>query len=121
MCYQVEDKKFETNFEWGVELTAEHLRYINIISSSKSSSIAFTTSRYLLFCLCHGSYLADTIYKKPVMICNYPKEAKPFYIRLNDDGRTVAAFDVVVPKVWPNVTAASTLLALGVFECRTCI
>lgn len=47
----------------------------------------------------HRSYLADEIYKKPVIIYNYPKEAKPFYVRLNDDGKTVAAFDIVVPKV----------------------
>ena len=42
------------------------------------------------------------IYQKPVMIYNYPKEAKPFYARQNDDG-TVAAFDLVVPKVWSEV------------------
>lgn len=45
------------------------------------------------------SYLADEIFKKPVFIYNYPKELKPFYVRVNDDGKTVAAFDVIVPKV----------------------
>ncbi|KAM7527479.1 hypothetical protein LguiB_030889 [Lonicera macranthoides] len=45
------------------------------------------------------SYLVDEIYKRPVIIYNYPKELKPFYVRLNDDGKTVAAFDLVVPKV----------------------
>jgi len=44
------------------------------------------------------SYLTEAIYKNPVIIYNYPKEAKPFYVRQNDDG-TVAAFDLVVPKV----------------------
>ena len=39
------------------------------------------------------------MYKKPVIIYNYPKKIKPFYARVNDDGKTVAAFDVVVPKV----------------------
>ncbi|KAJ1427888.1 Aminoacyl-tRNA synthetase, class II [Sesbania bispinosa] len=73
---QAEDKKFETQLESGVVLTSEHL-----------------------------SYLADAIYKKPVMIYNYPKEAKPFYTRMNDNG-TVAAFDLVVPKVWLKVTAS---------------
>ncbi|KAL0561738.1 hypothetical protein IC582_002179 [Cucumis melo] len=46
----------------------------------------------------HLSYLADTIFKKPVIVYNYPKETKPFNVRLNDDGKTVAAFDVVLPK-----------------------
>lgn len=45
------------------------------------------------------SYLVDEIYKRPVIVYNYPKELKPFYVRLNDDGKTVAAFDLVVPKV----------------------
>lgn len=63
-------KKFELSLEWGVPLTEEH-----------------------------ESYLADEIYKKPVIIYDYPKEVKPFYVRQNDDGKTVAAFDVIVPKV----------------------
>ncbi|KNA16948.1 hypothetical protein SOVF_084250 [Spinacia oleracea] len=67
---QVREKKFELNVEWGVPLTEEH-----------------------------ESYLADEIYKKPVIIYDYPKEVKPFYVRQNDDGKTVAAFDVIVPKV----------------------
>ena len=43
--------------------------------------------------------MADEIYKKPVIIYDYPKEVKPFYVRQNDDGKTVAAFDIIVPKV----------------------
>ncbi|KAM1458235.1 hypothetical protein ACFX13_036172 [Malus domestica] len=66
---KVTDKKIETKIEWGASLTEADL-----------------------------SYLADEIYKKPVIIYNYPKETKPFYVRLNDDGKTVAAFDMVVPK-----------------------
>ncbi|KAL8111802.1 hypothetical protein AgCh_019488 [Apium graveolens] len=45
-----------------------------------------------------ASSTADEIYKRPVIIYNYPKELKPFYVRLNDDGKTVAAFDLIVPK-----------------------
>ncbi|KAI5315398.1 hypothetical protein L3X38_044574 [Prunus dulcis] len=66
---KVTEKKIDTKIEWGAALTEADL-----------------------------SYLADEIYKKPVIIYNYPKEAKPFYVRLNDDGKTVAAFDIVVPK-----------------------
>jgi asparaginyl-tRNA synthetase len=39
------------------------------------------------------------IYKKPVIVYNYPKEIKAFYMRLNDDHKTVAAMDVLVPQV----------------------
>lgn len=40
------------------------------------------------------------IFKKPVIVYNYPKEIKAFYMRLNDDKKTVAAMDVLVPKVY---------------------
>lgn len=49
------------------------------------------------YCIC--SYIADEIYKRPVIIYKQPKQIKPFYVRLNDDGKTVAAFDVILPKV----------------------
>ncbi|KAL8500994.1 hypothetical protein ACS0TY_020542 [Phlomoides rotata] len=62
--------KFERKIEWGVSLSEEQ-----------------------------ESYLTDEIYKKPIIIYNYPKEIKPFNARSNDDGRTSAAFDVIVPKV----------------------
>lgn len=46
-----------------------------------------------------NSYLADEIYKKAVIVYNHPKQLKPFNVRCNDDGKTCAAFDVIVPKV----------------------
>jgi asparaginyl-tRNA synthetase len=53
----------------------------------------------LTFFSCLNSYLVEDFHKKPVIIYNYPKQVKPFYARLNDDGKTVSAFDMVVPKV----------------------
>lgn len=47
----------------------------------------------------HERYLAETHFCKPVMVYNYPKEIKAFYMRANDDGRTVAAMDVLVPGI----------------------
>jgi asparaginyl-tRNA synthetase len=44
-------------------------------------------------------YLTEVKYQKPVIVYNYPKEIKAFYMRLNDDLKTVAAMDVLVPKV----------------------
>ncbi|KAL8170240.1 hypothetical protein V2J09_022044 [Rumex salicifolius] len=67
---QAVGKKFAVEVEWGIPLTEEH-----------------------------ESFLADEIYKKPVIVYNHPKEIKPFYVRLNDDGQTVATFDILAPKV----------------------
>ncbi|KAJ6806463.1 asparagine--tRNA ligase, cytoplasmic 1-like [Iris pallida] len=66
----VTDKKFENQVEWGIDLASEHERY-----------------------------LTEVIFKKPVIVYNYPKGIKAFYMRLNDDHKTVAAMDVLVPKV----------------------
>ena len=47
----------------------------------------------------HERYITETYFKKPVIITHYPKTIKPFYMRLNDDGETVAAMDVLVPGI----------------------
>ncbi len=47
----------------------------------------------------HERYLTEEIFKKPVFVTDYPKEIKAFYMRLNDDGKTVAAVDVLVPGI----------------------
>jgi len=62
------DKKFEFPVEWGLDLQSEHERY-----------------------------LAEEHVGRPVVVMNYPQEIKAFYMRRNDDGKTVAAMDVLVP------------------------
>jgi asparaginyl-tRNA synthetase len=62
------NEKFEFAVEWGIDLRSEHERY-------------FTETRA----------------KKRVIVMNYPKAIKGFYMRLNDDGRTVAAMDMLAP------------------------
>lgn len=64
------DKKFEFPVKWGVDLQSEHERY-----------------------------LAEEYFGKPVIITDYPKDIKSFYMRANEDGKTVAAMDVIVPKI----------------------
>ncbi len=64
------DKKFEYQVKWGIDLQTEHERY-----------------------------LTDEVFKKPVFVTNYPKEIKAFYMKDNDDGKTVAAMDLLVPGV----------------------
>jgi asparaginyl-tRNA synthetase len=47
----------------------------------------------------HERYLTEKVFKKPVFVYDYPKDIKAFYMRLNDDGKTVAAMDLLVPGV----------------------
>jgi asparaginyl-tRNA synthetase len=63
-------KKFEFGVEWGMDLQTEHERY-----------------------------LCEEHFEKPVIVYDYPKEIKAFYMRLNDDDRTVGAMDLLVPRV----------------------
>ena len=63
-------QKLEFPVKWGIDLQSEHERYL--------------TEKYA---------------KKPVIVMNYPKAIKAFYMRLNDDGRTVAAMDVLAPGI----------------------
>lgn len=63
-------KEFQFPVEWGIDLQTEHERY-----------------------------LTEEIYKKPVFVIDYPKDIKAFYMRMNEDGKTVAAMDLLVPGV----------------------
>ena len=63
-------QKFDYPVEWGIDLQTEHERY-----------------------------LTEHIFKRPVFVTDYPKDIKAFYMRLNDDGKTVAAADCLVPGI----------------------
>ena len=67
---QQNNDKFDYKVEWGTDLQTEHERY-----------------------------LTEQIFKKPVFVTDYPKDIKAFYMRLNDDGKTVAACDCLVPGI----------------------
>lgn len=64
------DVKFEFPVEWGIDLQTEHERY-----------------------------LTEQVFKKPVFVTDYPKDIKAFYMKLNDDQKTVAAMDLLVPGI----------------------
>jgi asparaginyl-tRNA synthetase len=83
------DRKFEFPVEWGVDLQSEHERY-----------------------------LAEELFKKPVIVTHYPKKIKAFYMRLNDDDKTVAAMDVLVPKVGEIIGGSQREERLDVLEKR---
>ncbi|MBQ0018851.1 MAG: asparagine--tRNA ligase [Clostridiales bacterium] len=67
---QKSGQKFEYPVEWGLELQTEHERY-----------------------------LTEQVFKKPIFVINYPKDCKAFYMRVNEDNKTVAAMDMLVPGV----------------------
>jgi len=66
----------------------------------------------------HERYLAEHHFKKPLIIYNYPKEIKPFYMRLNDDNETVAAMDVLVPNIGEIIGGSQREERLDVLEQR---
>jgi asparaginyl-tRNA synthetase len=82
-------QKFEFPVAWGVDLQSEHERY-----------------------------LTEQHVGKPVVVMNYPKDIKAFYMRLNDDGRTVAAMDVLVPAIGEIVGGSQREERLDVLDER---
>ncbi|MCJ8304341.1 asparagine--tRNA ligase [Shewanella sp.] len=82
-------KKFEYAVEWGIDLQSEHERY-----------------------------LAEEHFKAPVVVKNYPKDIKAFYMRLNDDGKTVAAMDVLAPGIGEIIGGAQREERLDVLDAR---
>jgi len=82
-------EKFEFPVKWGVDLQSEHERY-----------------------------LTEKHAKKPVIVMNYPKDIKAFYMRVNDDGRTVAAMDVLAPGIGEIIGGSQREERLDVLDAR---
>ncbi len=66
----------------------------------------------------HERYLSETTFKWPVFVTNYPKDIKAFYMRMNDDGKTVAATDLLVPGIGEIVGASQREERLDMLEKR---
>ncbi len=66
----------------------------------------------------HERFLAENYFKKPVFLFNYPKTIKPFYMRLNNDERTVAAVDLLVPRIGEIIGGSQREERLDVLEQR---
>ncbi len=66
----------------------------------------------------HERYLTEEVYKKPIFVTDYPKEIKAFYMRLNDDGKTVAAMDLLVPGVGEIIGGSQREERLDVLTAR---
>ena len=82
-------EKFEFPVKWGVDLQSEHERY-----------------------------LTEKHAKKPVIVMNYPKDIKAFYMRVNDDNRTVAAMDVLAPGIGEIIGGSQREERLSVLDAR---
>ena len=83
------DVEFEVKPYWGLDLDSEHERY-----------------------------LSEQVYKKPVFITDYPKDFKAFYMRANDDGKTVAAADLLVPEIGELIGGSQREERLDKLEAR---
>lgn len=66
----------------------------------------------------HERYLTEQYFKKPVFVTDYPKDIKAFYMRLNDDGRTVAAMDLLVPGIGEIIGGSQREERLDLLEQR---
>jgi len=66
----------------------------------------------------HERFLTEEHFKKPVIVYDYPKTIKPFYMRVNDDGETVAAMDVLVPGIGEIIGGSQREERLAVLEAR---
>ena len=66
----------------------------------------------------HERYLCDHVFHRPVILYNYPKHIKAFYMRQNTDGKTVAAFDVLAPEVGEVIGGSQREERLDVIESR---
>ncbi|MBO5995368.1 MAG: asparagine--tRNA ligase [Firmicutes bacterium] len=86
---QKSGKKFQYPVEWGIDLQTEHERY-----------------------------LTEEIFKKPIFVTDYPKDIKAFYMRVNDDNKTVAACDCLVPGVGEIIGGSQREERLDVLEAR---
>ncbi len=81
--------EFEYKVEWGTDLQSEHERY-----------------------------LTEQVFKRPVFVTDYPKDIKAFYMRLNDDGKTVAAADCLVPGIGEIIGGSQREERLDILEAR---
>ena len=79
-----------------------HVTYTEAVEHSQSSTTTSLSTRSSGACDLqteHERYLTEQIFKRPVFVTDYPKEIKAFYMQLNDDGKTVAAMDCLVPGI----------------------
>lgn len=102
------------------ETSFAHISYTEAIKELKAAkeSFEFPVSWGADLQSEHERYLTDKVIKGPLIVTDYPKEIKAFYMRLNPDGETVAAMDVLVPKVGEIIGGSQREERLDVLEKR---
>jgi asparaginyl-tRNA synthetase len=95
------DKQCITRLESFVDSSFERIDYSDAIQILESArrSFEFPVRWGIDLQTEHERYLTEEHFRKPVVVMNYPREIKAFYMRMNDDGRTVAAMDVLAPGI----------------------
>ena len=110
----IERLKFVSTSEFG------HVTYTEAIKLLEPHNDKF---EYKVFWGCdlqteHERFLTEQVFKKPVFVTDYPKEIKAFYMRLNDDGKTVAAMDLLVPGIGEIIGGSQREERLDILEQR---
>ncbi len=95
------DKELRQRLEFVASRAFERVTYTEAVELLKKSGKTFQypVEYGLNLQSEHERWLTEEYFKKPTTVFNYPKEIKPFYMRLNDDGKTVTAMDVLVPGI----------------------
>lgn len=114
------DKSLKERLTALVNSDYEKVTYTDAVELLKKSSAEF---KYPVEWGCdlqteHERYLTEQIFKKPIFVVDYPKEIKSFYMRLNDDGKTVAAMDMLVPGVGEIIGGSQREERLDILQAR---
>src|SRR3954470_24150846 len=112
------DKELLERLEFVVEREFQRITYTDAVDLLKKSGqkFEFPVEYGLNLQSEHERWLTEKHFKCPVTVFNYPKEIKPFYMRLNDDGKTVTAMDVLVPGIGEIVGGSQREERLDVLE-----
>jgi asparaginyl-tRNA synthetase len=117
------DKECITRLEKFVESSFERITYTDAIALlekavAKGHSFEFAPHWGMDMQSEHERYLTEKVFGKPVVVMNYPKDIKAFYMRMNDDGRTVAAMDILAPGIGEIVGGSQREERLDVLDRR---
>jgi len=114
------DKNLMKTLESIVDAPFVRLPYLEAVDILKRSSkkFEFEIKEGLDLQSEHERYLTEEHFKKPVIVYDYPKEIKAFYMRLNDDDKTVAAMDVLVPQIGEIIGGSQREERLDILEQR---
>ena len=114
------DKELIARLQHVLDSDFGHVTYTEAIKLLEEHNDEF---EYKVFCGCdlqteHERYLTEQIFKRPVFVTDYPKEIKAFYMKLNEDGKTVAAMDCLVPGIGEIIGGSQREDSLELLEQR---